>query len=117
MSEGPAHDGVPRTTTPPTPQPVGDLIAYQPGGIVSRQIVKRPAGNVTLFAFDAGQELTEHTSPFDALVHVIDGEAVLSIAGDTARARAGEMLLLPASVPHAVRAVTPFKMLLTMIRA
>ena len=77
---------------------------------------KKPAGNVTLFAFDAGQELSVHTSPFDALVCVLDGESDISIDGIVHRVREGEMLLLPAAVPHGVSAVTPFKMMLTMIR-
>jgi len=100
-------------------EPVGlaDSIVYQPGGIVSRQILKKPAGNVTLFAFDAGQELSVHTSPFDALVCVLEGESDISIDTVVHRVRDGEMLLLPAQVPHGVRAVTPFKMTLTMIRA
>ena len=94
-----------------------DSIAYQPGGIVSRQLLKTTAGNVTLFAFDAGQELTEHTSPFDALVVVLEGDADISIAGVVHRVRGGEMLQLPAAVPHGVKAATAFKMTLTMIRA
>jgi len=92
-------------------------VDYQSGGIVSRQIVKKTTGNVTLFAFDEGQELTEHTSPFDALVHVLDGEARITVAGEPAVVRAGEMVVLPANVPHAVQARTRFKMLLTMIRS
>src|SRR6185295_7087800 len=101
----------------PQVMPVMELVAYQTGGIVSRQIIKRGAGNVTAFAFDAGQELTEHTSPFDALVHVVEGDAHISIGGDPRRVHAGEMLLLPANVPHAVKAVSRFKMILTMIRS
>ena len=93
------------------------LVEYQPGGIVSRQLVKKTAGNVTAFAFDAGQELTEHTSPFDALVEVVDGEAEISLSGQAHRVRCGETILLPANVPHAVKATARFKMLLTMIRA
>lgn len=96
---------------------VATLVAYQPGGIVSRQIVKKATGNVTAFAFDAGQELTEHTSPFDALVEVVDGEAEIAVSGKVSRVRSGEMLLLPANVPHAVKAVSRFKMVLTMIRS
>ena len=100
-------------------EPIGlsDSISYQHAGIVSRQILKKPAGNVTLFAFDAGQELSEHTSPYDALVCVLEGEADISIADAVYRVRDGEMLILPATVPHGVKAVTPFKMTLTMIRA
>jgi quercetin dioxygenase-like cupin family protein len=96
---------------------VVDLVAYQPGAVVSRIVLKRETGNVTLFAFDVGQELTEHTSPYDALVHVVDGEAAITIAGRPYQVRAGEAIILPANQPHAVRAVSAFKMLLTMIRS
>jgi quercetin dioxygenase-like cupin family protein len=94
-----------------------DLAAYQEGAIVSRQITKAEAGNVTLFAFDAGQELSEHTAPFDALVHVLDGQAEIYIAGQLFRVSANEAIILPAGQPHAVKAPQKFKMLLTMIRA
>ncbi len=93
------------------------LAAYQDGAVVSRQIAKAEGGNVTLFAFDRGQELSEHPAPFDALVHVLDGEAEIVLAGRPFRVKAGEVLLMPAGVPHAVRAVEKFKMLLTMIKA
>ena len=93
-----------------------ELVSYQDGSVVSRQIVKQEKGNVTLFAFDAGQELSEHTAPFDALVHVIDGEAEITIAGKSIRAKAGEMVIMPANQPHALKTITRFKMLLTMIR-
>lgn len=92
-------------------------IDYQPGGIVSKQLIKTPTGNVTLFAFDAGQGLSEHTSPFSALVTVLEGEADVTIAGETHRVAAGELLALPAAVPHAVAARVRFKMTLTMLRA
>jgi quercetin dioxygenase-like cupin family protein len=95
---------------------VVDLVAYQEGAIVSRVVVKREAGNVTLFAFDAGQELSEHTAPYDALVQVVDGEAMITVAGRPFRLRAGELILMPAREPHAVKAVSRFKMLLTMLR-
>jgi len=101
----------------PSPATVTTLVDYQAGGIVSRQIVKKPAGNITLFAFDEREELTEHTSPFDALAQVIEGEAVIAIGGAPHRVRQGQMILMPANVPHAVKAVGRFKMLLTMIRA
>ena len=94
-----------------------DLVAYQPGSVVSRIVLKRAAGNVTLFAFDAGQELSEHTAPYDALVQVLDGEAEVTIAGQPHRLRAGELILMPANRPHAERALARFKMLLTMIRS
>jgi quercetin dioxygenase-like cupin family protein len=96
---------------------LAELVAYQPGAVVSRTLVKRPTGTVTLFAFDAGQELSEHTAPFDALVEVLDGEAEITIAGHRIRARAGEAVLMPARQPHALRAAARFKMLLTMIRS
>jgi quercetin dioxygenase-like cupin family protein len=106
-------------TTAPTSEvlPVSDLIAYQEGAVVSRQIVKAEAGNVTLFAFDLGQELSEHTAPFDALVHVLDGEVEVRISGKPYTLKAGEAIIMPANEPHALKALTRFKMLLTMIRA
>jgi quercetin dioxygenase-like cupin family protein len=96
---------------------VVDLVSYQDGAVVSRIVVKRETGNVTLFAFDAGQELSEHTTPYDALVQVLDGEAAITVAGRPHRVRAGEMILMPAHQPHALHAVSRFKMLLTMIRS
>lgn len=96
---------------------VVDLVSYQDGAIVSRIVVKREAGSVTLFAFDAGQELSEHTAPYDALVQIVDGEAAITVAGRPYRVRAGEMILMPAREPHALKAVSRFKMLLTMIRS
>jgi quercetin dioxygenase-like cupin family protein len=91
-------------------------LAYQPGAIVSRTIAKAKGGSVTLFAFDAGQDLSEHTSPFDALVQVLDGSVELTIGGEKVVARAGEAVLMPARVPHALRALAPFKMILTLVR-
>jgi quercetin dioxygenase-like cupin family protein len=96
---------------------LADLAAYQDGAIVSRQITKADAGNITLFAFDAGQALSEHTAPFDALVHALDGEAQVRIGGEAFSLRAGDAIVLPAGQPHALSALTRFKMLLTMIRA
>ncbi len=96
---------------------MADLAAYQEGAIVSRQITKAETGNVTLFAFDAGQELSEHTAPFDALVHVLDGEAEIKISGQLFQLQTGEAIIMPADQPHAVKAVKKFKMLLTMIKA
>ncbi|MFZ5819113.1 MAG: cupin domain-containing protein [Chloroflexota bacterium] len=93
------------------------LVSYQTGSVVSRQITKADSGNVTLFAFDAGQELSEHTAPFDALVHVVEGEAEIIISGKPFRLKAGEAIIMPADEPHAVKATKQFKMLLTMIRA
>ncbi|MFH1183761.1 MAG: cupin domain-containing protein [Chloroflexota bacterium] len=95
---------------------IADLVAYQDASVVSRQITKADAGNVTLFAFDLGQELSEHTAPYDALVHVLEGQAEIRIAGAPSLLQAGDAIVMPASVPHAVRAPARFKMLLTMIR-
>lgn len=92
------------------------LLDYAPGAVVSRALVKSQAGTVTLFAFEAGEGLSEHTAPFDALVQVLDGEADLSIGGAPLVARAGEAVLMPAGVPHALAARTRFKMLLTLVR-
>jgi len=93
------------------------LAEYQTGSIVSRQILKAEGGNITLFAFDEGQELSEHTAPFDALVHVLDGEVEIKISGQSYLLKAGEGIIMPADVPHAVLARKKFKMLLTMIQA
>ena len=93
-----------------------DTIQYNSESVVSRTLVKKPTGTITLFAFDRGQELSEHSAPFDALVHVLDGEVELTIGGEPVRAVAGELVTMPANIPHAVKAITPFKMLLTMIR-
>ena len=92
------------------------LVDYAPGSIVSRALTQSKAGSLTLFAFDAGQGLSEHTAPFDAHVLVLDGTATLSIAGQQVVARAGEIVLMPANVPHALEARERFKMLLAMIR-
>jgi quercetin dioxygenase-like cupin family protein len=95
---------------------VNNLVDYQTGAVVSRQLTKAEAGNVTIFAFDAGQELSEHAAPFDALVHVLDGEAEIKISGKPFTLKAGEAIIMPANEPHAVKALQKFKMLLTMIR-
>jgi len=96
---------------------MADLVAYQPGSVVSRIILKQGTGNVTVFAFDRGQGLSEHTTPFDALVHVLDGRAEITVGGTLHELRAGEMILMPAGVPHALKANERFKMALTMIRS
>jgi quercetin dioxygenase-like cupin family protein len=96
---------------------LAELAAYQDGSIVSRQITKADAGNVTLFAFDKEQELSEHTGPFDALVHILDGQAQVTISGKHFELKEGEAIILPANEPHALKAIKRFKMLLTMIRA
>jgi quercetin dioxygenase-like cupin family protein len=93
------------------------LITYQEGSVVSRQITKAEAGNVTLFAFDAGQELSEHTAPYDALVQILDGEAEIRISSQPFALSEGDVIVIPANQPHAVRGTKRFKMLLTMIRA
>ncbi|MGQ9565610.1 MAG: cupin domain-containing protein [Candidatus Bathyarchaeales archaeon] len=92
------------------------LVEYQPGSVVSRTVIDKKAGTVTLFAFDEGESLSEHTAPFDAMVCVLDGEAEATIAGKPLRVKAGEMVVMPANKPHALRAVERFKMLLIMIR-
>ncbi len=92
------------------------LVQYQPGAVVSRTLLKKEAGNVTAFAFDAGEGLSEHTAPFDALVLMVEGESEISIAGTPHRVTPGHLLRLPAGQPHAVKAVTQFKMILIMIR-
>ena len=94
-----------------------ELLQYQDGSIVSRVLLKNKGGTVTLFAFDVGEGLSEHTAPFDALVVVTDGEAEIEIAGESFRVKQGETIILPANRPHALRAAMKFKMLLIMIRA
>lgn len=93
------------------------LVDYQSGSIVSREILKGATGKVTLFAFDAGEGLSEHTSPFNALVEIVEGEAEITISGQPHRVTAGELILMPAQQPHALTAVKRFKMVLTMIRS
>jgi len=95
---------------------LGRLVEYQEGSVVSRTVLKKETGNVTLFAFDAGQGLSEHTAPFDALVQILDGEAEVRVASEVSRLASGEAAILPANVPHALTAVRRFKMQLTMIR-
>lgn len=96
---------------------VADLVDYQEASVVSRTVVDRKTGTVTLFAFDEGQGLSEHTAPFDALVQVIAGEAEVSISGKALHLKEGEMVIMPAHQPHALKAVKRFKMVLTMIRS
>lgn len=93
------------------------LVEYQPGAVVSRTLIKKSAGTITAFAFDAGEGLSEHTAPYDALVLGVDGIAEISIGKHVHRVAAGQLLRLPAGEPHAVKAVTQFKMILVMIRA
>ncbi len=93
-----------------------ELIDYAQGGIVSKEFIHSQAGSVTLFAFDAGQKLSEHTAPYDALLQVLDGEAEIMIEGELFHVKAGEMLIIPRGALHAVNAAQRFKMMLTMIR-
>jgi quercetin dioxygenase-like cupin family protein len=101
---------------PATPVRLAELVEYGVGTVVSRTIAKSPAGTLTVFAFDEGEGLSEHTAPFDAYVQILDGEATLTIGGAPVTARAGETVLMPAHVPHALHAVSRFKMLLVLIR-
>ncbi len=94
-----------------------ELIQYQEGSVVSRTVADKPVGTVTVFAFDEGQGLSEHTAPYDAIVHIVDGEVDVTISGKVVRAKAGEMVIMPAGQPHSLKAVTKFKMILIMIRA
>jgi quercetin dioxygenase-like cupin family protein len=94
-----------------------DLLKYQDEAVVSRTLISKEAGTVTAFAFDQGQELSEHTAPYDALVTVVDGEGQVTIAGERFHLKEGEMIVMPANKPHAMKALTKFKMILTMIRA
>lgn len=93
-----------------------ERIEYSSGGVISKQILKNQAGNITLFSFDQGQGLTEHTAPFDALVQILDGEAEIIIGGNVNLLKKGESIIMPANITHALQAVKQFKMLLTMIK-
>ncbi|MFO8082811.1 MAG: cupin domain-containing protein [Desulfobacterales bacterium] len=94
-----------------------EMVEYQNEAIVSKTIVEKNTGTVTLFAFDQGQGLSEHTAPFDAMVQVLDGEVEIRISGNPYQLKQGEMIVMPANEPHALKAVKPFKMLLTLIRS
>ncbi len=94
-----------------------DLVDYQDGSVVSRAIIDKKTGTVTLFSFDEGQSLSEHTAPFDALVYLLDGEAEVTISGKTNRLTEGKMIIMPANEPHALRAIKRFKMMLVMIKS
>ncbi|MBI3153681.1 MAG: cupin domain-containing protein [Chloroflexi bacterium] len=96
---------------------LAEMVSYQEGSVVSRQVTKAEAGNVTLFAFDKDQGLSEHTAPYDALVHVLEGEAEVTISGQPFHLEMGDAIIMPADEPHALKAIEKFKMLLTMIRA
>jgi quercetin dioxygenase-like cupin family protein len=102
---------------PATAIDLAGLVNYQPAAVVSKTIIEKQTGTVTLFAFDQGQGLSEHTAPFDAVVQVLDGEVEIRISGNPHTVQAGQVIVMPAGAPHALKAVTPFKMLLTMIRS
>lgn len=99
------------------PSSLVNMVEYQTDAVVSKTIVKKGTGTVTLFAFDEGQGLSEHTAPFDAMVQVLDGEVEISIAGKLYRVKQGEFIVMPANIPHALKGVTQFKMMLIMIRS
>jgi quercetin dioxygenase-like cupin family protein len=96
---------------------LSELVAYQDGSVVSKTLIDKKIGTLTMFSFDAGQGLSEHTAPFDAVVQVVDGEAQVIINGEPQTVAAGQLIIMPANIPHELKAVKPFKMLLTMIRA
>jgi quercetin dioxygenase-like cupin family protein len=102
---------------PSTPVPQSELVVPQAGAVVSRTLVKAAGGTVTAFAFDTGEALSEHSAPFDALVLGVEGTAEVTISGTPHHVSAGEILRLPANEPHALRATTPFKMILIMVKA
>ena len=96
---------------------LADLVEYSQDSIVSKTVLDKPAGTITLFAFDKDQKLSEHTAPYDAVVQILDGQALLTIGGERKDVSAGQIIIMPGNVPHSVAAVERFKMLLTMIRA
>lgn len=95
---------------------LANLIDYQTGSVVSREILKKANGSITLFAFDEGEGLSEHTAPYDAIIQIIEGEAEVTLSGKIHNLKNGEMIIMPAGEPHSVKAITKFKMLLTMIK-
>ena len=101
---------------PASKQSLSALVSYAPGSVVSRTIIDRQAGTVTLFAFDEGEGLSEHTAAYDALLFILEGEALVTVSGATSEVKQGEAIVLPSGQPHSVRAGARFKMLLTMIR-
>ena len=96
---------------------MNEQISYQSGSVVSKTLIDKKIGTLTLFAFDAGQGLSEHTAPFDAVVQIVDGTAAITIDGTVHQVQAGEMIIMPANLPHSLKAEVPLKMLLVMIRA
>ena len=99
------------------PQNLIDLVNYQEGSVVSRTLIKKKTGTVTLFAFDQDQALSEHTAPFDAMVYILDGKAEIIISGNSNILEKGNMIIMPANEPHALKAIEQFKMMLTMVRS
>jgi quercetin dioxygenase-like cupin family protein len=96
---------------------LADVVSYQEGSVVSKTLIEKKTGTVTLFAFDEGQGLSEHTAPFDAMVYIVDGQVEIKIAGNPYILNKGEMIIMPANEPHALKAITRFKMMLIMIRS
>ena len=96
---------------------VTSLVEVQPGAVVSREVISKPQGTVSIFAFDEGEGLSEHTAPFDALVHALEGRVEVTIGGEPHEVAEGQMIIMPANVPHALKALTPFKMMLVLVRA
>lgn len=106
-----------KTTTPiGTPFNIADYVIYAEGSVISKTLIDKGIGSITLFSFDKGQGLSEHTSPFDAVVHILNGAAQITIGGEEKIVKAGEMIIMPANVPHSLHAAEQFKMLLIMIR-
>jgi len=99
------------------PLNLNEIIDYQKDSVVSRTLIKKKTGNVTLFAFDQGQALSEHTAPFDAMAYILDGEAEITISGKAFHLKSGEMIIMPANEPHALKAVNKYKMLLIMVKS
>ena len=99
------------------PEVVNDLVNYQDESVVSRTLIKKETGTITLFAFSKGQALSEHTAPFDAMVYILEGKAKITIAGNPNTLESGQMIVMPANKPHALKAVEKFKMMLTLIRS
>jgi quercetin dioxygenase-like cupin family protein len=100
-----------------TPFVFNELVQYAPDSIISRTILNKQTGTITLFAFDKGQSLSEHTAPFDALIQIAEGTGIILINGNEFKLEAGQSIIMPANIPHAVQAIEKFKMLLTMIRS
>ncbi len=99
------------------PEIVNDLVSYQDESVVSRTLIDKKTGTITLFAFSKGQSLSEHTTPFDAMVYILDGKAEVTILGNPNTLESGQMIVMPANKPHSLKAIENFKMLLTMIRS